>query len=157
MLVLLLSIAPGLAGQSLGDVARASREKKKDKTAPAAKRVVTNDDIPSSPEANVTAAKREEKKAAISGKPSAEEWKSRILEQKKAIATLQTQIDKVSQSIYFVVADEYYNGVEHNQHQVKKQDLVDQLRQRLEEEKTRLSDIQEEARQAGMGSSVYDP
>jgi hypothetical protein len=156
-LSLLFLIASSLAGQSLGDVARANREKKKEKTESAAKHIVTNDDIPSSPEADIEAPKQEEKKAPAPGKRSAEEWKSRILAQKKVVATLEAQIGKLNKSIYFVNANEYYNGVQHNQYQAKKQQRVAQMQLQLEEERKHLAEMQEAARQAGMGSSIYDP
>ena len=149
-------------GQSLGDVARENREKQKAKGASstAKPKVITNENLPQNPDAGPieTEGKLEAASAkAPSGGQSAEQWKSRILAQKNAVANLQAQIDKVNDSIHFVVANEYYNGVQYNQHQVKKQENVAQMQQHLEEQKKNLAAMQEAARQAGMGSSVYDP
>jgi len=149
-------------GQSLGDVARENREKQKGKGASstAKPKVVTNENLPKNPDAETP--ESEGKTTAASSKlprggQSAEQWKSRILAQKNAVANLQAQIDKLNDSIHFVVANEYYNGVQYNQHQVKKQENVAQMQQQLEEQKKNLAQTQEAARQAGMGSAVYDP
>jgi len=88
---------------------------------------------------------------------SAAQWKAQILAQKNAVASLQAQIDAVNKSIYFVEANAYYNGVQYNEYQVKKQKQVAQMQQQLEEQKQHLAEMQEAARQAGMGSAVYDP
>jgi acetyl-CoA carboxylase beta subunit len=149
-------------GQSLGDVARENREKQKAKAASSAAKpkVITNESLPQNPDAGPieTEGKLEAASASVpSGGQSAEQWKSRILAQKNAVANLQAQIDKLNDSIHFVVANEYYNGVQYNQHQVKKQENVAQMQQQLEEQKKNLAAMQEGARSAGMGSAVYDP
>jgi hypothetical protein len=149
-------------GQSLGEIARQNREKQKakDASSTAKPNVITNENLPKSPDTDAGPPQSEEKTTAapkISGGPSVEQWKSQILAQKKVIALLQEQIDKLSDSIHFVVAAEYYNGVQHNQQQVKKQERVAQMQQQLEEQKKRLAKMQEAARRAGMGSAIYDP
>ena len=165
-LPLFLVIASATPAQSLGDVARENRAKQKAKGAPAARKVITNEDIPASPAASTdqpgTEQPKEEgkKKAApelSTVKISAAEWKSRILAQKNAIASLQAQIDALNKSIYFVEANAYYNGVQYNEYQVKKQKLVAQMQQQLDEQKKHLAEMQEAARQAGMGNGIYDP
>ena len=179
ILPIALLVSAAVYGQSLGDVARENREKQKAKDASSTTKpkVITNENLPKNPDADVgpreSAGKMEAAppKAASSGQParhqpaahqpaahqSAEEWKRQILAQKNAIAALQAQIDKVNDSIYFVVANDYYNGVQHNEHQVKKQEDVARMQQELEEQKKTLAAMQEAARQAGMGNSVYDP
>jgi hypothetical protein len=166
-IALLLSAA--VYGQSLGDVARENREKQKakDASSTAKPKVITNENLPKNPDADAgpreSAGKMQAAppKAASNGQPagnqSAEEWKRQILAQKSAIAALQAQIDKVNDSIYFVVANDYYNGVQHNEHQVKKQEDVARMQQQLEEQKKNLAAMQEAARQAGMGNAVYEP
>lgn len=166
-IALLLSAA--VYGQSLGDVARENREKQKAKDASSTTKpkVITNENLPKNPDADAgpreSAGKMQAAppKAAWNGQPagnqSAEEWKRQILAQKSAIAALQAQIDKVNDSIYFVVANDYYNGVQHNEHQVKKQEDVARMQQQLEEQKKNLAAMQEAARQAGMGNAVYEP
>jgi len=160
--VLLSSVA---YSQSLGDVARENREKKKAKAASstAQPKVITNENLPKHPDADAGPPPEDggkmtaEAPKAPSADQSAEEWKSRILAQKDAIANLQAQIDKLNESIHFVVANEYYNGAQYNEHQVKKQERVAQMQQQLEEQKKNLAEMQEGARHAGMGSAVYDP
>lgn len=149
-------------GQSLGEVARQNREnhKAKDASSTAKPEVITNENLPKSPDAEPRQPTSREKTTPpphVSSGQSAEQWKSQILAQKKVIAILQAQIDKLSDSIHFVVAAEYYNGVQHNQRQVKKQEMVAQMQQQLEEQKKRLDEMQEAARQAGFGNAVYDP
>jgi hypothetical protein len=151
-------------GQSLGDVARENREKQKTKAASstAKPKVITNENPPKNPDMDAGPRESEGKMEAAPPKApsrgqSAEEWKRQILAQKNAIAVLQAQIDKVNDSIYFVVANDYYNGVQHNEHQVKKQEDVARMQQQLEEQKKNLAAMQEAARQAGMGNAVYDP
>jgi hypothetical protein len=151
-------------GQSLGDVARETREKQKARTASstAKPKVITNETLPKNPEADTGPPESEGKMEASSptipsGGQSAEQWKNRILAQKNAIATLQAQMDKLNDSVHFVVANEYYNGVQYNEHQVKKQERVAQMQQQLEEQRKNLAEMQEAARRAGMGSAVCDP
>ncbi len=151
-------------GQSLGDVARENRKKQTAKGASSTPKpkVITNENLPKNPAADAGPRESEGKITAASPKipssgQSAEQWKGRILAQKNAVANLQAQIDKLNDSIHFVVANEYSNGVQYNQHQVKKQENVAQMQQQLEEQKKNLAAMQEAARQAGMGSAVYDP
>jgi hypothetical protein len=162
-----LLLASAAYGQSLGDVARQNREKQKAKDPAATKKVITNENLPagaddgftppSTPGAQPESPGSAASSASVGGKQSAAEWKSRIQAQKDAIANLQGQVDKLNASIHFVVANEYYNGVQYNEAQVRKQQQVEQMQRRLAEEKSKLEKMQEAARQAGMGSAVYDP
>jgi predicted RNase H-like nuclease (RuvC/YqgF family) len=86
-----------------------------------------------------------------------EQWKAKIEAQKSSVASLQNQIDKLNSSIHFVEANRYSNGVQYNERQVKKQDEVQRLQKQLDEQKKQLEDMQESARKAGLGSSVYEP
>jgi hypothetical protein len=157
-------------GQSLGDVARENREKQQAKAASSAsskpkQKVITNEDLPARVEPASTESEGNMKPASAtaaaggqsSEAPSAQEWKSRILAQKNAIAAQQAQIDKLNESIHYVNASLYSNGIQHNENQAKKQEAVAQMQQELEEQKRKLAQMQESARQAGMGSAVYDP
>ena len=149
-------------GQSLGDVARQTRQKEKAKGS-AKKKVITNEDIPESPDLGPSQQETAGKLHPVSspGTPSdgqsADQWKSQILEQKNAVADLKAQIDKLNDSIRFVEANAYVNGVQYNQHQVKKQQQVEQMRSQLAEQQKQLEAMQEAAKKAGMGSAVYDP
>ena len=149
-------------GQSLGDVARENREKQKAKSASSSPKpkVITNENLPARPEATPSEIDGEAKPASSavpSDGMSAEEWKSQILAQKNAIAAQQAQIDKVNDSIHYVTASLYSNGLQYNDHQAKKQQSVEQMKQQLEEQKKNLAQMQDAARKAGMGSAVYDP
>jgi hypothetical protein len=162
IMAIALLMTPSVYGQSLGEVARQNREKQKakDASSTAKPKVITNESLPKSPDTDAGPPQSEEKTTAppeISVGPSAEQWKSKILAQKKAVAILQEQINKLNDSIHFVVAAEYYDGVEHNQRQVKKEERAAQMQQQLEEQKTRLAAMQEAARRAGMHTQVYDP
>ena len=149
-------------GQSLGDVAKENREKQKAKTAAATAKpkVITNEDLPANPAAMSEESEGKTRPAPMprpSGGMSAEQWKNLILSHKNGIAALQAQIDKLNDSIHYVTASLYSNGLQHNEHQAQKQQSVEQMKQQLELQKKNLADMQEAARQAGMGSAVYDP
>ena len=88
---------------------------------------------------------------------SGEQWKAKIQAQKNSIASLQNQIDRLNSSIHFVEANRYTNGAQYNQRQAQKQDEVQRMQKQLDEQKQKLQDMQESARKAGLGSSVYDP
>jgi chromosome segregation ATPase len=149
-------------GQSLGDVAREQRQKQAKDGHPAHK-VVTNEEIPESPEATSGGSTSIEDHNGSAAAPasndthSGEEWKAKIQAQKSSIASLQNQIDRLNSSIHFVEANRYTNGAQYNQRQVQKQDEVQRMQKQLDEQKQKLQDMQESARKAGLGSSVYDP
>jgi hypothetical protein len=101
-------------GQSLGDVARQQRQKQqqqtKDTHAPAHK-VITDEDIPDHPDTFSATPSSENKPETSSFRPSSEnseqagaQWKARILAQKNAIASFQSQIDNLNSSVHFVEA-----------------------------------------------------
>jgi hypothetical protein len=149
-------------GQSLGDVAKENREKQRAKAASSTTKpkVITNETLPARPEADPIEFEGRMKPVAPaipSTGRSAEQWKSSILAAKSAIAAQQAQIDKLNDSIHFVNASLYSNGIRYNEHQMKKQDTVARMQEQLEEQKKNLAQMQEAARQAGMGSAVYDP
>jgi hypothetical protein len=153
--------------QSLGDVARQNREKQKAKAASSASKptVITNDTLPSASQAMINTGENEPSEAKVrpvssttsAARRSAEEWKNLIVAQKNAIAAQQAQIDKLSDSVHFVAPNAVINGIQYNEHQEKRQELVTQMRHQLEEQKKNLADLQEAARRAGMGNAVYDP
>ncbi len=156
-----LFVTAGSYGQSLGDVARQQREKTA-KDGHTARKVVTNEEIPESPDAasgGSTSIEDHYSSAAPASNDShsGEEWKAKIQAQKSSIASLQNQIDRLNSSIHFVEANRYTNGVQYNQRQAQKQDEVQRMQKQLDEQKQQLQDMQESARKAGLGSSVYDP
>jgi hypothetical protein len=162
--VLLLLLTSASYGQSLGDVAREQRHKRQAKDPKAADKVVTNDEIPESPDASTnssddTAGAPESSTPAASsaGKKTAVQWKSEIEARKTRIAALQSHVEKLNDSVHFVEANRYYNGVQYNQYQLKKRQEAQRLQKQLDNEKKALEDAQESARKAGFGSAVYDP
>jgi hypothetical protein len=124
-IVLLLSGASH--SQSLADVARQSREKK-EKTATTAKKVYTTDDV--SPSA-----------APDPGGPekTPEMWTRQILGQKRWVAYLQRQTDRLNAAGY--AGSDQAAGVE----------------KQLAKEKEKLAAMQEAAFEAGMPNAVYNP
>lgn len=152
---------------SLGDLARQQREQKehaktaqgKDAKAP---KVITNEEIPEHSAAATTGTAAREHAGAMPASASgpkqpAEYWKSKIEAQKSQIATLQKRMDEVNDSIKFAPPNCVSGCVEWNQHQQQKQEQVERMQAQLEEQKNRLSEMQDGARGQGYGSSVYDP
>lgn len=164
--VIALLLLAGTAGaQTLGDVAREQRQKQQNKDShPTAKKVITDEDLPEHSEAEKEPAKAshvegngDPGEAADEGKMTAEQWKARIQAQKNVVANMQKQADKLARSIHFVSANAYRNGAQYNQMQARRQEQLRELQQQLEEQKTKLEDMQEAARRAGFGNAVYDP
>lgn len=157
----------------LGDVARQQRQNQQAKVDPGktarSAKVVTNDEIPEHAAPPVASAARDEvnpsaassrnreKRSDDGNKSSPEHWKSQILAQKNQIASLQIQVDEISESIRFAPANCVANCVGWNERQREKQQRVERMQTQLEQEKTRLDDMQESARKQGYGSSIYDP
>lgn len=164
ILLAMLFLLAGVSSyaQSLGDVARTERQKQQVKDAQTTShKVITNEDIPErddseDDDSDADDAVSSAPRAAKTGR-SAEQWKVAILAQKEAVASLQSEADKLNSSIHFVEANHYTNGVQYNQHQLKKQEQVERLQKQLEKEKKKLADMQEAARKEGFGNAVYDP
>ncbi len=156
---------------SMGDVARQARQQKQNKDAqgktavPKAPKVITNEEIPESPEAADGGSASEGESHSESSYPSAsdgaklsaEQWKSQIRAQKQMVATLQSNIEKVNASIQFAPGNCVAGCVQWNEHQKQKQQEVERARAQLETQKKRLGSMQESARKQGYGSAVYDP
>jgi hypothetical protein len=173
LLCLAALVLTGLAfGQepSLGDVARQQRKKQASKPANASAKVVTNEDIPEHPDAGEDSARVSDvdkpepsPESNFSGssesKPaqSAGQWKARILAQKTLVAAQQEQVEHLRGSIHFVEANRYVNGVQYNEQQRRRQIQLGQMENQLQEQKKKLTDMQEAARRAGFGNAVYDP
>jgi predicted RNase H-like nuclease (RuvC/YqgF family) len=170
LVAIMIAVTPSL-GQSLGDVARQQRQKQQAKDAHAAPKVITNEDLPAHSESDSSATSRDTTAnsssrmtdehvsgaGALSTPAAAQQVKTTILAQKSSIEAMQSEINKLNDSIHFVEANHYSNGVEYNQHQAKKQQEVERLQKELQEQKKKLEDMQEAARKAGFGSAVYDP
>jgi len=150
--------------QSIADIARKEREKKQQQAKTGSTPVVYNNDNIGSSRSSHTAsatptASPTASPAAENGpkKASAGQWTAKIRQQKQVVNTLQEQVTGLQQSIRYVEANAYTNGVQYNEAQRKKQEEVEKLQQRLADEKQKLSEMQEGARKDGYGNSVYDP
>ena len=168
--------------QSLGDVARQARAQKQaknsasksvtdskdqDSTAAASpvkpSHVFTNDDSPNTDDRTPVVAKQSstETAKATQGAGNREEqgehWKSQIQSQKELIASLQSQITELSNSVRYAGANCVANCEKWNEQQQRKQEQVEAMNAQLEEQKHRLEEMQDEARKQGFGSSIYDP
>jgi predicted ribosome quality control (RQC) complex YloA/Tae2 family protein len=165
--------ALGQDDASLGDAARLARQQKQQKGTQAkggqskdaqpakTPKVITNDEIPGHPPVSASSASADQPRGANysqpSGKVSVEQFKSRILAQENMISSMQSEVDELNDSIRFAPANCVANCVQWNQRQRDKQQEVERLQAQLEDQKKRLEDMQESARQQGYGSSVYDP
>lgn len=150
--------------QSLGDVARAQREKQQQaKNTKAAHKVITDEDMPKSAESSSSSVEEDKQKDTVNrpsdekGSRSADEWKEAIQAQKNNIASAQAQLDGLKDSIQFAPGNCVSGCVEWNERQVKKQEAAKRMQSQIDEGKKKLEDMQETARKSGFGSSVWDP
>ena len=160
--------------QSLGDVARKSRTQKK----PAAARVYTNDDLttattfnngaasgPTAPESQADAAAKTADKAdapADKEKASAD-WRAKFEEQKKAISLLERELDVAQREYKQRVAVFYADAGNQLRNQAawadqdrKVQADIAAKQQELSTARQKLEDLKEDARKAGLPSSVAE-
>lgn len=164
---------------SLGDVARQARQQKqqtKDAQGKDAQgklpqptkpsKVVTEEEMPEHTSATTTSSPSDNSKdqadadspaSTPSAKLSADEWRSKILTQKSAVNSLQSNVDELNKSIQFAPGNCVSGCVEWNEHQKQKQQEVEQMRGQLETAKKQLEEMQDAARHQGYGSSVYEP
>lgn len=157
---LLLALVAVSYGQSLGDVARAQRQKRQKQSPQTAPKVITNEDLPThSTDENEPAAdaRPDNSPTRPLGSKSAEQWQADIAAQRNTITSLQNEIDRLNASIHFAPGNCVANCVQYNEHQVRKQDEVQKLQAQLDEAKKRLEDMQEAARREGFGNAVYEP
>lgn len=126
-------------------------------------RVITNEEIPehagqtARPVVSTSAPHTASDDQPDASGGNAEALRSQITSMRANIASLQSQIDSVNDSIRFAPANCVSGCVQWNEHQVQKQQQVDQMKAQLEEQKKQLDELQESARKQGFGSSVYDP
>ncbi len=168
----LCAVVSAQDSQSLGDIARQARLKKQQKEAQAKAsagaqdsdehRVVTNEEIPARPPAATPAnhSSSSEPGAASNGADhdaQAERWKSQIQNQKSAVAALQDDIAALGSSIHYTGANCVANCTQWNERQQQKQQQLERMKAKAEEEQKRLEEMQNEARKQGFGSAVYDP
>ncbi len=167
--------------QSLGDVARKQRQQKK----PAATRVYSNEDLPTSApiniggsataeetkpaEENVTEPKTGEKtEGATPSAPEdlakvATEWRAKADEQKKAISLLERELDVMQREYKQRIAAYYWDAGNRlrddrrwaDEERKYQADLADKQKQ-LAEARQKLDDLREEARKAGAPGSATE-
>lgn len=183
-----LSAAAQDDSPSLGDVARQTRQQKQLKSSdnspgkdsqskdaaanpasPAARKVITNDEIPShvgptatyQPNSQLPTSRAWVRTTSAppqrNGKLSAQQWTNAILAQKNSIENFQAQINQISASIQYAGGNCVSGCVEWNEQQKRKQDQVEVMKEQIEQARQQLEQMQETARQQGYGSSVYDP
>jgi predicted RNase H-like nuclease (RuvC/YqgF family) len=157
-------------GQSLGDIARANREKRNAENASAAQpKVITNANLPKDPDTNqepaeaqsgasasTTAADHHFAQQRLAEQRAADQWKRQILAQKNKMATLQARIDQLNASIRSAGGSVQYEGP-YNRYQARQLQRVAQIQLQLDEQKMKFDQMQEAARRAGIHSAVYDP
>lgn len=165
---LLLLASVTAYGQSLGDVARESREKKAETAAPP--KVITNGDLPKD---------AQEEEAYGSGKPQtaspgktgagrtraasapdsrvAEQWRKQILAQKRIVATLEKRLARYQSSLSYGDASAITRGEILTRNQALEQERLAQVHDQLQEQRAKLLEMQDEARRAGMYPQVFDP
>ncbi|HSA92727.1 MAG TPA: hypothetical protein VLE48_06925 [Terriglobales bacterium] len=178
-ILLSLSVAALLAGsalaqQSLGELAREQRQKKRP-SAPSAK-VYTNENLPTTttisevgatPEASTSRESAAPGAGAAEAAPSADdqaqqeaEWKKRFSEQKDAIALLERELDvlerenKLRAATYYADAgnrlrDEAKYAADDRKYQAD----TAEKKQRIADAKQKLEDMREELRKAGLPAS----
>jgi len=160
------------SGQSLGDIARENREKQAAQEASGiTPKVITNKDLPAGsqmPEANPS-----EPMTEVSGvsrplggrtydrfaepnyaaQRGGEQWRGRIQEQENRVADLQSRIDQMNASMH---SGAQFEGP-YNRNQARQMQRLAQMQEMLDQQKRRLSMMQEAARRAGIHTTVYDP
>lgn len=165
-----LMTSSGLA-QSLGDVARANREKQQEQQASGTQpRLFTNADVPIDPPGTPKSEPQTSSAPAASSRPlqdrwteqraaardqaqqrSGAIWRARIEAQEARIANLQARIDRISSLNQAPGGGAQYQGP--YQYQARQLQREAFLQQQLEEQNRELVAIQDEARRAG----VYGP
>jgi hypothetical protein len=141
----------------------------KDAPPPKAHRVITNEELPShvgptwasasTPQTSNSSSENNsaEQPSSAGANANAEQWKSQIQTQKNTIASLESQIATLNDSIHYAGGNCVSNCVQWNERQKEKQDQVETMKGQLEQEHKHLEDLQESARRQGFGSSVYEP
>lgn len=173
--LLLNVIAVGQSGPSLGDVARANREKVQAQQATGTKpKTITNADLPEG-SSGIPEADASEPMTTVSGvsrafdsRPTqrmnqqlmAEErqggqWRERIQMQEGRIADLQARIDQANASVHSNSSVQSEGPF--NRYQARQMQRLAQMQGMLDEQKRKLEMMQEAARRAGMHTAVYDP
>ena len=174
--LILTAAAMAQSGPSLGDIARANREKQQSQQASGTTpKMITNADLPGDP-LGVPESDPSDPMTMVSGvsRPSqnrsdprfteqdraqqraGEQWRERIQNQEGRIAELQTRIDQMNASIHSAGGGTLSEGP-YNRYQARQMQRVAQMQEMLGLQKQKLAMMQEAARHAGMHTTVYDP
>jgi predicted RNase H-like nuclease (RuvC/YqgF family) len=87
----------------------------------------------------------------------AAQMKAQIKTQENTIAELQSRIFRLKSTIRYADSSLFYNAAAYNERQDDKQHEVERLQEKLEGEKTKLQQLQDNAKRAGFGNAVYEP
>lgn len=153
-------------GQSLGDVARANREQQQaQQAAGTTPKVITNADVPSDPSGTPAsdapprpvnrASEQKSAQEQLAQQRAAQQWRARIQAQKNKVAELQARVDRMNAALHPAGGVVYDNPS--SRYQGRQMENLAQMQQMLDQQKQQLSTLQDEARRAGMHTSVYDP
>jgi hypothetical protein len=136
----------------------------KDASAPKASKVITNDEVPEQGNPSAPSGSGNQVHAVNYSRPEPgaakippEQWKAQIQSQKNYISSLQSDMDRLNDSIHFAGGNCAANCEQWNERQQQKIQQVESMKAQLEDMKKKLEDLQESARQQGYGSSVYEP
>jgi hypothetical protein len=162
-----LFVSSACYAQSLGDVARANRERTAEDAAIAPPMVITTADFPpnthtnpapsdSQAQKNSQAADHRSAQKRIAEQRLREQWKRQILAQKQKVLLLQARVDQFRASIQAANGSVQFEGPS-GRYQARQLQQVTQVQQQLEVQKIKLEQMQEAARRAGMHTAVYDP
>jgi hypothetical protein len=165
----------GQSGQSLGDIARANREKQQEQQTSGTKpKTITNADLPDSstgnpePEASdpmtmVSGVSRPYNnrpdqrlnQQLVAEQHAGNQWRERIQIQESRVADLQARIDQANALMHSNSTVQSEGPF--NRYQGRQMQRVAQMQEMLDQQKRKLEMMQEAARRSGMHTPVYDP
>ncbi len=194
----LSAAAFGQSGQSLGDLARANREKQQEEQAAGtAPRMITNQDLPASASAGIPQENPADPMTQVSGvhrnfraydggysnggqryesRPfgqpgrsgqygggqyaggqyAGDQLRGQIRAQENRVAELQARIDRASSSMHPNGSTVQYDGPLNRFQSIQAQ-RIEMMQQMLDQQRQKLAMMQDEARRAGMHTTVVDP
>ena len=177
VVLLLGTTALAQSGPSLGDIARANREKLQTQQATGTlPKVITNSDLPADPP-GVLDSDTSEPMTMVSGvsrpfegrsydqrfaqqdrnqQHAGEQWRERIENQESRVAELQARIDQMNAAMHSSGATLSSEGP-YNRFQARQMQRMAQMQEMLDLQRRKLAMMQEAARHAGMHTNVYDP
>lgn len=177
VVLLLGTAAMGQSGPSLGDIARANREKQQAQQASGTlPKVITNSDLPADPP-GVPESDPSEPMTMVSGvsrpfesrsydqrfaqqdhaeQQAGAQWRERIENQESRVAELQARIAQMNAAIHSSGGATLSEGP-YNRYQARQMQRIAQMQEMLDLQRHKLAMMQDAARHAGMHTNVYDP